>query len=130
MADRPPRSTLLLPLVLAASCAIAEPDNRRTLNALDAHLTPTSTSARWLASPVALPVGVLGVAADALVVHPCCVLDDAWGDTVEWLWEPREESRFRSAVMTPLRVIASPIVFVGDWLGRATFDIPPRKEDA
>lgn len=117
-------------LLVATSCAIANPDNRRTLNALDANLAPASATARWLALPVTLPAGVLGVAADAVIVHPCCVFDDAWGDTVEWLWEPREESRFRLAVMTPLRAVATPIIFLGDWLARATMNVPPRKGDA
>ena len=115
-------------LAFTASCAIEAHDNRRTLNALDLHDTPNSATARWIVAPVALPVAAIGLAADAVVVHPCCVFDDAWGDTVEWLWESNGESRFRRAVITPLRVVATPIVFLGDWLGRATFDIPPRKE--
>lgn len=115
--------------LLASACAVAEPTNRRTLNAMDAHLAPGSTGARWAALPLTLPAGVLGLAADAIVVHPCCVLDDAWGDTVEYLWRPREESRFRRAAMVPLRAVATPLVFLGDWLTRATFAVPPRQEE-
>ncbi len=117
-------------LVLATACAASEHDNRRTLNALDDQLTPDSVSARWIAAPVTLPIGVVSLAVDAAVVHPCCVFDDAWGDTVEWLWTPHGASRFRRAVMIPLSALATPFVFAGDWLGRALFDIDPRKEDA
>lgn len=120
---------LALPLV-AASCATSVADNRRTLNLLDAHVAPESATLRWVALPVTFPTGVLGLVTDAVIVHPCCVIDDAWGDTVEWLWDPRDESRFRRAVMVPLRALATPFVFAGDWLTRAMFAVPPRKEKA
>ncbi|MEZ5964163.1 MAG: hypothetical protein R3F56_09985 [Planctomycetota bacterium] len=124
---RHPRLLLFSSCVLGA-CAMAEPANRYTLNAMDAHLAPSSNGARWAALPLTLPAGVVGLAADALVVHPIRVLDDAWGDTVEYLWRPREESRFRRAVMAPVRGLATPLVFVGDWLTRAVFAVPPRRE--
>jgi hypothetical protein len=109
---------------------MSERDNRRTLNALDASLTPESAAARWAAAPVALPTGLVALAVDAVVVHPACSIDDAWGDTVEWLWTPDpDESRFRRAVLLPLVTLATPPVFVGDWLGRALFAIPPRGAD-
>lgn len=113
---------------LASACAITEPANRRTLNAMDAHLAPASTAARWAALPLTLPAGILGLAADAVVVHPCTVIDDAWGDTVDYLWRPRDESRFRKAVMVPLRAVATPFVFTADWLTRSAFAVPPREE--
>jgi hypothetical protein len=104
-------------------------DNRRTLNALDESWTPTSTTARVALAPVAFPAGLLALITDAVVVHPVCVLDDAWGDTVDWLWTPKPgESRFRRAVLTPLAALATPFVFVGDWLGRALLPLPPRQE--
>lgn len=117
-------------LFLAAGCATSEHDNRRMLNALDAHLTPRSPTARWIAAPVTLPVGVVALVGDAVVVHPCCVLDDAWRDTRGWLWTSHGESRFRRAVMIPLSALATPFVFTGDWLGRAIFDIEPHEEGA
>lgn len=118
-------------LLLLPACAMAERDNRRTLNAMDASLAPAAAGARWAAAPLALPAGLVGLAADALVVHPACSLDDAWGDTVEWLWTPDpDESRFRRAVLLPLVTLATPPVFLGDWLGRALLAIPPRAADA
>lgn len=119
----------ILFLWLAAGCAVGDAANRRTLNAMDAHLAPESIAARVALAPMALPAGTLALAADAVVVHPCCVLDDAWGDTSELLWRPRQESRFRRAVMLPVRALVTPIVFAADWLGRSVFAIPPRRED-
>jgi len=97
-------------------------ENRRTLNALDAHWAPGPTGLRVAAAPVAFPVAALAFVADALVVHPSTVFDEAWHDTVEWLWTPREdESRFRRALITPLAALATPVVFVGDWFRYAFF---------
>jgi hypothetical protein len=126
------RARTLLALLLLAlclgGCAVAKRANRRTLNALDAHATPASEPARWLLAPVAFPAGVLAVVADAFVVHPATVFDDAWYDTVDLLWTSREESRFRRALFLPLAALATPFVYAGDWLGRAALAIPPRDE--
>jgi hypothetical protein len=117
---------LLLACALLAGCAVSEKENRRTLNAMDRNLTPASTAGRWAVAPVALPAALVGLAADALIVHPSTVFDDAWRDTVKWLWTPDpSESRFRRAVLLPLIVLATPFVYVGDWLRRATIDPPP-----
>ncbi len=120
-------STALL-CSLLASCAVVERENRRLLSALDEHAIPASEPARWALAPIALPLGLAAVTTDAVIVHPATVLDDAWGDTVEWLWTSRGDSRFRRAVMLPLVTIATPVVFSGDWLGRAVFAFPPRRE--
>ena len=117
-------------LLMGAGCAFFDRENRRTLNAMDAYLIPESGAARWALAPMALPAGLVGFTADVLVVHPATTLDDAWGDTVEWLWTPREhETSFRRAVMTPLAAVATPFVFTGDWLWRSVFLVQPRAEE-
>ena len=123
--------TILLCSILhaCAGCAIFDADNRRTLNALDRHLAPESSAARWALAPAGLPLGLLAGAADLVVVHPVSVVDDAWKDTVELCWTPRDESRFRRAVLLPLAILGTPVIFTGDWLGRALFDIPPHADD-
>ncbi|HEB53484.1 MAG TPA: hypothetical protein ENI87_09545 [bacterium] len=112
--------------VLGSSCAIGNEERRRVLNYLDANWAPSSEGGRWLASPVALPVGLLAGVADAVVVHPLSQIDDAWGDTVEFLWEFDRDDQFRNVLMTPLSAVATPVVFGVDWLGRAIFDIDDR----
>lgn len=117
----------LLALTLLAGCAVMESRNRLTLNLLDEHLTPSSPAGRWAAAPVALPVGLVALAADAFVVHPATVFDDTWYDTVDWLWTPAaDESRFRRALLLPLITLATPVVYVGDWFRRAFFAVKPR----
>jgi len=121
------RAALLAVPLLLAACAMSERDNRRTLNALDAALAPGSAGARWALAPVGLPAGLVALAADAVLVHPACVVDVAWGDTRAWLWTPDpDESRFRRAVLLPLVTLATPPVLVGDWLGRVFFAVPAR----
>lgn len=121
---------LLLSLVLfGAGCAIFDSDNRHTLNLLDEHLTPEDAAAKWALAPIALTAGLVAASVDAVIVHPINVVGDAWGDTAELLWDSPDESGFRRAIFAPVAVIATPFVFVGDWLGRSSFSIPPREED-
>jgi hypothetical protein len=129
------RTSTLVALVLApclactVACAIGERENRRVLNALDARAAPATDGGRWALAPLALPAGLLAGLADMLVVHPSTVFDDAWRDTVDLLWTSREESRFRRALFVPLAALATPFVYVGDWLGRAVLAIPPHDAD-
>lgn len=125
------RAAISAALVLAlAGCAVFESENRRTLNALDEHAAPASAAGRWALAPVALPVSLVAALGDMVIVHPICSIDDAWGDTVDWLWTPRGESRFRRAVMLPLAALATPVLFVGDLAARSAFPIDPRKNSA
>lgn len=113
-----------------ASCAVMERENRRTLNSLDEHWSPSSEAGRWAAAPVALPAALVGLVVDGLIVNPAVVVDDAWADTVDWLWTPKGESRFRRAVMLPLAALATPFVYVGDWIRRGFFAGPRDEAEA
>lgn len=73
-------------------CTTMRDDSRRTLDALDRNLTPSSPVARGLLLPVAIPVGLGGLLCDTVVVNPVCALDDAWLDTTDLLWTSRDES--------------------------------------
>lgn len=114
-----------------ASCTMFDPDNRRTLNWLDANLTPTAHAGRMALLPLSIPVGFVALSADAIIVHPVLVIDDAWGDTVELLWTPDDdESLLRQALFSPFAAVATPFVFAGDWLWRSVFPVDPREADA
>ena len=71
----------------------------------------------------ALPVGVAAGVADAVVVHPLTQVDEAWRDTLDVLWDYDQSSSFRQVLLTPLSVLATPLVFAGDWFCRAVFDL-------
>jgi hypothetical protein len=124
MAMIPHGSPLLL--LLAAGCAMAAPENRRTLLWLDDNLKPASGVARGALLPAAIPIGLAALAVDAVVVHPVTVVDDAWGDTVDLLWTTRGETPLRQALFAPIAALATPFVFAGDFLGRCNFAIAPR----
>lgn len=113
-------------LSAAAACTAVRKDSRRTLDGLDATFTPSSPTARACLLPVAIPVGFGGLLCDTLVVNPVAAIDDAWLDTVDVLWTPREESPLRRALFLPFAVVATPVVFGGDWLGRSLLPIAPR----
>lgn len=113
--------------LFAAGCTAVRKDSRRSLDGLDAALTPSSPTARACLLPVAIPVGLGGLLTDTLLVNPACAVDDAWLDTVDVLWTPREESPLRRALFVPFAVVATPIVFGGDWLGRSLLPIAPRQ---
>jgi len=117
------RCATLLVVSALASCAIGNEDRRRVLNYLDENVAPSSDAARWLVAPVALPVGLLAGAADAVVVHPLSQIDDAWLDTADILWEFDHDSNFRTVLLTPLSAVATPFVFGVDWMVRSVFDI-------
>lgn len=117
-------------LSVGGGCTAVRKDSRRTLDSLDANLTPASPTARAVLLPVAIPVGFGGLLTDTLLVNPAFAIDDAWLDTVDLLWTPRDESPLRRALFTPLAALATPVVFAGDWLGRCVFPIAPRQESA
>lgn len=123
------RGVLLLTLLGGLTgCAVFEEENRRLLNAMDASLAPASDGGRWAAAPLAFPAGLVAGVLDAVIVHPATAVDDAWGDTVDWLWTPTDESRLRRAVLTPFMAAFTPPVFLGSWLGRSLLPIPPRDD--
>ncbi len=123
------RTLLLLVLALTtAGCSVFSSDNRRLLNLLDEHWAPSSAAARWALAPVAAPVGITGLAIDALIVHPLSAIDDAWADTEDLLWSQRQESGLRTAVVTPLAALATPVVFGAAWIGRSLLPIQARED--
>jgi hypothetical protein len=118
-------------LLIAATfsaCTVVRHDGRRTLQWLDATATPSSPVARALLLPVAIPVGGVGLLADALVRNPAHAVDDAWADTSTLLWTSREESALRRALFTPLAAVATPVVFACDWLCRCILPLSPAAE--
>ncbi|MCB9896959.1 MAG: hypothetical protein H6825_03030 [Planctomycetes bacterium] len=125
-AARGPSAALLVALLLLAGCAVARPEHRHLLTALDEYATPASSTARWLLVPVALPAGVGAYVIDSFVVNPVRAADDAWFDTVDLLWTSHEESTFRRILWVPFAVVLTPVVLVGDWVGRWMAPIPSR----
>ncbi len=109
--------------VLLSGCAISSEKYRRTLNLLDQAIAPKSTAARVALAPIALPLGLMATVADQFFVHPVTVVDDAWDDTIEALWSVESETAFRRGLLLPLKTIATPFLFLGDFLMRSALPI-------
>jgi hypothetical protein len=77
--------------------------------------------------PIIWPVAAVTLIADAAVIHPISVVDDAVEDTRDALWDEFDwDAKYATECFKlPWRAIFTPIVFGFDFLGRALFDIPP-----
>jgi hypothetical protein len=120
------RVRLLLALTglgLLSACAVFDRDNRLLLNKMDEWVKPRSTAARVALAPVAIPVGTLGLAADAALIHPVVVVPKAADDVYKLYWKPREMDWLRKGLILPLVTVLTPPTFTADWFGRAVFDI-------
>lgn len=124
--NRTVRVLLALALGAAGACTAVRKEARRTMDSLDANFTPASATARACLLPVAIPIGFVALLTDTLLVNPAHAIDDAWLDTVDTLWTPRDESPLRRALFLPFAALATPVVFGGDWLGRSVLPIAPR----
>ena len=118
------RMLIILPaLCLCCSCAVFEPENRHLVPWVEDHLVPVETSARILAAPLWVPAGVAAGVLDAFVVHPITVVDEAYDDVHDVLWEEWPEGYVMRWGSVPYRALASPLVFGVSFAGRAVFDI-------
>ena len=129
-------ATILLTISAAAAlactggCAFMNRDNMRTLNWLEDDVMPEKgTTARQLTYPITVPLGLCAMAADIIVVHPICSVDDAVLDTDDACWSKFDWDKgyVTECAQLPFRVVFSPVVLVGDWALRCMFDIGPNK---
>jgi hypothetical protein len=122
----PTRALIFLPLfvaLLASGCTIFSKKDRRTLNALDAHVSPQSVPARVALAPAMIPTGTFALATDALIVNPVVRIKPAWEDVYKLYWKPRDVDPLRKAIALPFCVALTPPSFVIDWVGRSLFDV-------
>ena len=102
-------------------CAVFNRDNRRLLNALDKQIQPKSVAARAALAPPVMLLGTGALAVDAVVIHPATAIPDAWDDTYELYWSPREMDALRRSLFFVPCVALTPPTFVGSWLLHSLF---------
>ena len=111
--------------LLTGGCAMTERENRLTLNALDEALEGSaitnSASGRIAAAPLAIPVGTMAGVVDMVVVTPARAVAPAWKDTNEMIWLNPRGSEMRQAMLFMPKVVATPLLFMGDWVGKSMF---------
>ncbi|MBU1052291.1 MAG: hypothetical protein KKC46_00495 [Proteobacteria bacterium] len=113
----------LLSVVICSGCAIADKDNRRTLNLLDDKIQIESTGGKITAAPVFMPVGTVAAITDMTIVHPLVSVPKAAEDTSEVIWENPQGSDFRQMMLLLPKVISTPLYFTGDMILRCFFSI-------
>lgn len=112
--------------LLSSGCAWSNPDNRPVWNAFEANVVPSDDTAFYATLPLTVPVGLGAILLDTLVVHPVRVLDDAVGDAAdEWKDLDWQQQYYSELGLLPLRVAGTPLVFLGSFVGRCLFDVPP-----
>lgn len=112
---------LLLPLV---GCAWARRENRPVWTSFEDHLVPADGTAFYVALPLTVPAGLVAIVVDTLVAHPLQVVDDALDDTGDlWRGIDLEQAYYTQAGLLPVRAVATPLWFVGSFLGRSMFDV-------
>jgi len=114
--------------MLLQGCAFMNRDNTPALNLVEDNLWPEATGWRVVAFPVVFPIGLVAVITDGLIIHPVTVIDDAAGDTGDILWDEWDwdEHYVTECAALPWRAVATPLIFIGDFLGRWFFDVPTR----
>jgi hypothetical protein len=119
----------LLLLAITGGCAVFNRANTPALNFVEQHLVPKENPGRTLSYPLIIPVGFVATTVDMFLLHPVSVVDDAWRDTTDALWDSFDWQQHyvtTSASLLP-RTLATPLIFTGDFLGRSSFDIPARQ---
>ena len=107
-----------LPLCLALSCTVLEPEGHPLLSMLDNVIQPESTSARVAWAAPALVLGSAAVLIDAGVWNPLLAVQPAWSDTLESLWGPSDGSPFKQSLLFGPKVCWSPAHWAGHWWWR------------
>ncbi|MCB9876947.1 MAG: hypothetical protein H6835_05010 [Planctomycetes bacterium] len=125
------RSALLLGLAVLPSCAWSNPANRPVWNAFEQHLVPEGDGLFYATLPLTVPGGLLALLTDSFVVHPAQIVDDAFDDAGE-LWVENDpdwgDAYYTEMAFLPFRVVLTPVVFAGSFVGRSLFDIPSDDE--
>jgi hypothetical protein len=122
------RIALLLSIFMLTGCAMFNRDNTRALNFVEEHLVPSDPLPKKLSYPVTVPVSLAAVIFDMVLLHPISVIPDAAGDTrVIWRDLPWREHYFTTSASVLPRAAFTPVLFIGDFLGRSLFDVSEKK---
>lgn len=120
------RAVLLLGLATLPSCAWSNPANRPVWNAFEQHLVPDGEGLFYATLPLTVPGGLLALLTDTFLVHPAQIVDDAVDDAGE-LWVENDpdwdDAYYTEMAYLPFRVVFTPVVFAGSFVGRSLFDI-------
>ncbi len=119
------RILIITALVLScSSCAFMNRRNRPAMNFCSERLIPEHTAAKAATAVLWAPACLVAGAADAVLLHPVSVMDDAWFQTQSLVWQPTNRGYVTECAVFPLRVAATPPLWALDFARRAVFDVP------
>jgi hypothetical protein len=119
---------VVLPL---SSCAWTARANRPLWNVFEPNLVPGSDGAFYATLPLTVPAGIGAIVLDTFVAHPLQVVDDAFGDAADlWTGIDLADGYYTESALLPLRAVATPLWFLGSFLGRSMFDWPSDEDQA
>ncbi len=107
----------------AGGCAFNDPAKTPLLTALDGVVKPETTWGKISLGVVFVPVGAVCGVLDVAVVHPAHAVYLAAGRTWRDLWVTPEATFGERALLFVPKVILTPLVFGGHWLGETMFDL-------
>lgn len=116
---------------LASGCAVFNKQNTPLLNEVREHTIPKDRELNFFTLPLVVLVGTVAGTIDAVIVHPALVIDDAAGDTNDFLkWDARWRGHYftQSALVIPKSAV-TPVVYLTAYIRRAVFDVDPRPSD-
>ncbi len=115
---------LCVTLAAVTQCAAFNRKNTPLVAAIETHLVPDSTPAKVAVFPLILPLGIVAGLIDVFIIHPISVIPDATRDVRRWIWRPQSKSGYVTIIGSiPFKLLATPPVFLIDWLGRSAFDL-------
>lgn len=109
--------TVFLSSMVLTNCALTDVNHLATTNWMDRHIVPDNKLASWAITPVLIPITIITLVVDNFIVAPTVHLPTALEDTSEFFTSDIDGYYANMGVL-PFKVVLSPIVFVGSWLGR------------
>ncbi len=125
---------LLLTCILSTGCAMNNRNHLSTTNWVDRTIVPENKVAQWVMTPVWIPICFVTFTIDNVIICPIVSLPSAYEDTESFLNAYDEVSNLSEGDLYaewgfyPAKVVFSPLVFIGDWIGRGLFAVDPRAD--
>jgi len=125
------RMGLLLAAVvlLSSGCAVSSMNHMALTNLVDRTLVPDDRTVQWVMTPLLIPVCIVTLTIDNFIIAPAVHLPSAYLDTIDF-WKASVGGYYTEMGVLPFRVLLTPVVFFGDWLGRTVLALSPRNDAA
>ncbi len=118
-----------LACLVFCGCAVSSLNHMATTNWVDRHIVPDNKVVQWVMTPVWIPICCVTLAVDNFIIAPVVSLPSAYLDTIDF-WKKEAGGYYTEMGILPFRILLTPIIFFGDWLGRTLYAVEPREDAA